>query len=270
MGIKAELTQNTSACPDIYSKEMLKELDKRVKTVKTALSGIDKNFEKVAFSLYWIYVNKMYKAMGHESIIDYAENVFDFGKTTTYSFISVVERFAAHSEDGSVADSIDAKYKGLSISKLSLLVKLKDDEIHSLGILPSTSVREIKRLVKEHENSLSLKESSCAIEEKADSSTGQVEKKDTKLPEKSALSMSAPADSARPSMPEPVSDLDEESDDDGIIGWASDTVFEFSVLDDERSIVKELKKILKENRELHEEAFFSLLLRYPYRKGDET
>ena len=52
MGIKAELTQNTSACPDIYSKEMLKELDKRVKTVKTALSGIDKNFEKAKNELY--------------------------------------------------------------------------------------------------------------------------------------------------------------------------------------------------------------------------
>lgn len=262
MGIKAELKQNTSACPDIYSKEMLKELEKHVKTVKTALSGIDKNFEKVAFNLYWIYANKMYKAMGYESIIDYSEKTFDFGKTTTYSFISVVERFAAHSEDGSVADCIDAKYKGLSVSKLSLLVKLNDDEIHSLGILPNTSVREIKRLVKEYENSLS-----CIEDKKTNSGMGQAGKKDTEP----GMPLSALADFADSSMPEPhdSDDIETDADEDGILGYATDTVYEFSVLDDERSVVKELKKILKENREVREEAFFSLVLRYPVRKGEK-
>lgn len=266
MGIKAELKQNTSACPDIYSKEMLKELEKRVKTVKIALSGIDKNFEKVAFNLYWIYANKMYKAMGHESIVDYSEKTFDFGKTTTYSFISVVERFAAHSEDGSVADCIDTKYKGLSVSKLSLLVKLNDDEIRSLGILPNTSVREIKRLVKEYENSLSCKASSYIEEKNADSGTGQAGKKDTGP----GMPLSALADFADSSMPEPhdSDDMEADADEDGILGYATDTVYEFSVLDDERSVVKELKKILKENREVREEAFFSLILRYPVRKGE--
>lgn len=270
MGIEAELKQNTSACPDIYSKEMLKELEKRVKTVKTALSGIDKNFEKVAFNLYWIYTNKMYKAMGHESIIDYAEKTFDFGKTTTYSFISVVERFAAHSEDGAIADVFDAKYKWLSISKLYLLVKLSDEEIYNLGILPSTSVREIKRLVKEYENSLSL-DSSYIEEKKTDSGTGQTEKENAQSEKSVSTSLS---DGVKLSMPEPVSDSDsyehEDSDDDGISGYETNTVFEFSVLDDERLIVKELKKILKENKETCEEAFFSLILRYPVRKGDKA
>ena len=267
MGIKTELQQNTSSCPDIYSGEMLKELEKRVKAVKTALAGIDKNFEKAAFNLYWIYANKMYKSMGHESIIDYAEKAFDFGKTTTYSFISVVERFAAHLEDGSVADCIDKKYKGLSISKLSLLVKLNYDEISNLGILPTTSVREIKRLVKEYENSLLQKESSC-IEEKdtaAEQTAGQNAH--------SGVSSSVSGNRTEIPMPEPMPDSDGgsdgEFDDDGISGYITDTVFEFSVLDDERSIVKELKKLLKENRDTREEAFFSLLLRYPVRKGAE-
>ncbi len=262
MGIKEELKQNTSACPDIYSREMLKELEKRVKAVKTALSGIDKNFEKVAFNLYWIYANKMYKAMGCESIIDYAEKAFDFGKTTTYSFISVVERFAADLEDNYSPGSIDEKYRGFSVSKLSLLVKLTDDEISSLGILPIMSVREIKRLVKDYENRPSYEESSC-IEEKdigrdtgqAGNGTGQTEKKHT--------------DSQPPfSMPEPDSDSGNDTDDDGILGYKTDTVYEFSVLDDERSVLKDLKKILKEKRETSEESFFSLILCYPVRKGE--
>ena len=82
------------------------------------------------------------------------------------------------------------------------------------------------------------------------------------------------SDGVKLSMPEPVSDSDsyehEDSDDDGISGYETNTVFEFSVLDDERLIVKELKKILKENKETCEEAFFSLILRYPVRKGDKA
>jgi len=132
----------------IYSKETLAELNKREKAIRTALSGIDKNMEKVAFNLYWIYSNKAYKAMGCESITDYALNTFDLGKTTAYSFINLIERFAIRLEDDTVSDKLDDKYKGYSFSKLSLLTDLSDEQIEELDITPDMSVRDIKKLLK--------------------------------------------------------------------------------------------------------------------------
>ncbi|MDE7275378.1 MAG: hypothetical protein K2N98_00760 [Lachnospiraceae bacterium] len=134
---------------EAFSKETLAELDKRERAVRTALNGIDKNMEKVAFNLYWIYSNKAYKAMGCESITDYALDTFDLSKSSTYSFISLVERFAARSENGSITDKFDDKYKGYSSSKLSLLVNLTDEQIEGLDINPAMSVRDIKKRIKE-------------------------------------------------------------------------------------------------------------------------
>ena len=104
--------------------------------------------EKVALNLYWIYSNKAYKAIGCESITDYALNTFDLGKSTTYSFINLIERFAIRLEDDTVSDKLDDKYKGYSFSKLSLLTDLSDEQIEGLDITPDMSVRDIKKLLK--------------------------------------------------------------------------------------------------------------------------
>lgn len=249
---------DTAYSIDAFSKETLAELDKREKAVRTALSGIDKNMEKVAFNLYWIYSNKAYRAMGFQSITDYALNRFELGKTNTYSFISIVESFAAHSEDGSIADKFDNKYKGYSISKLSLLVGLTDKQIEELGINPSMSVRDIKKLLKKADS-----ENMVAFSDKKE------------LPEKTGDALSDAQgtmtikDNAV-SIPEPEPDNEDDvCDDDGILGYSSDTVYEFSVQDDERMILKEIKSILKANKAEHEESFFSLICRYPVRKGEK-
>lgn len=248
---------DTNISIDVFSKEILAELTKREKAVRTALNGIDKNMEKVAFNLYWIYSNRVYKAMGCESITDYALNTFELGKSNTYSFINLVERFAAHSEDGSITDKFDDKYKGYSLSKLSLLANLTDEQITESDINPAMSVRDIKKLLKKADSedtiaSSDKKELSKKTEDARSDAQGTMTIKDNVV-----------------SIPEPEPDNEDDvCDDDGILGYSSDTVYEFSVQDDERTILKEIKSILKKNKTEHDESFFSLICRYPVRKGE--
>lgn len=248
---------------DIYSKEMLNELQRRVRIVKTALNSVEKSMEKVAFNLYWIYANKAYKAMGCESITDYAFQKFDFQKTTTYSFINIVERFAVRNEDGSVGESFDTKYKDYSSSKLSVLVNLTDEQIEESGITPDMSVRDIKKLVRKiNDDDISVSSENAVTGRTAvtDTESAGPDTQYSVVVKDNELSL-------------PVSDSgntdntdDEEYDDEGISGYAADTVYEFSIQDDERIVIKELKAILKKNRKEHEDSSFSLILRYPVRK----
>lgn len=131
--------------PDVYSPEMLKELDKRSKNIRFAITRMDVDIEKASINLYWIYSTKAYKAMGHESIIDYALAEFDISKSTTYNYITLAERFGHRGEDDKLLfDGFDEKYKSYSSSKLNLLAPLTDDEIDALCINPEMSVRDIK------------------------------------------------------------------------------------------------------------------------------
>lgn len=252
---------------DVYSEEMLAELSKRENVIKTALSSIDKNMEKAAFSLYWIYFNRAYKAMGFESITDYALKTFDIGKSTTYSFINLVGRFAARDEKGLILDKFDKRYKDYSLSKLSLLADLDDFEIEGLNISPDMSVRDIKKCLKAEEkkkytNALLSKYKEQECSDKKDTT----ENPEIPEPDSQGTMTITGNELSVPSTPE-LNESDD-CDDEGIFGYKADTVYEFSVQDDERAIVKEIKAILKKNRTEHEESSFSLILRYPVRKGE--
>ncbi|MDD6811689.1 MAG: hypothetical protein PUD93_07490 [Lachnospiraceae bacterium] len=135
---------------EVYSAEMLKELEKHSKVIKTALSALDKNMEKIVFNLFWIYETHTFKAMGCDSIADYALKQFDFQKTSTYNFIAIADRFGKRDEKGHHVGVFDEKYKDFSTSKLSLLTELTDIEIEQLEIKPTMSVREIKKIVKNY------------------------------------------------------------------------------------------------------------------------
>lgn len=131
---------------DAFSKEILTEFQKRSKAIKTAIGKIDTSFESIAFNLHWIYVKQAYKAEGFPSIDTYCADTFGYQKTTCYSLISVVDRFAKRDEKGAMLEAFDERVKGYSVSKLSLMVNLTDSEIDTLK--PSMSVRDIKKFVK--------------------------------------------------------------------------------------------------------------------------
>lgn len=144
--VPMNLPENADMSTDVFSKEMLAELTKRSNAIMKCQNKIDSSFETIAFNLYWIHSKQAFKADGFDSIQSYCENYFGYSKTTCYSLISVVERFAKRDENGALIEKLDERMKGYSVSKLSLMVGLTDDQLASLK--PEMSVREIKKFVK--------------------------------------------------------------------------------------------------------------------------
>ena len=131
---------------DAFSKEILTEYQRRTKAIKSSISMIDSSFESIAFNLHWINTKQAFKAEGYPTIVEYAAEHFGYQKSTCYSLIAVVDRFAKRDEKGALTESLDDRVKGYSVSKLSLMVNLMESEIASLK--PTMSVREIKKFVK--------------------------------------------------------------------------------------------------------------------------
>lgn len=132
-----------------FSKATLSELDKREKQIKASIAKIDKSFETIAFNLHWINARQTYIAKGFENIVSYSEKIFGYAKTTCYSLIGVVDRFAERDADGNIIEELSPLVKGFSVSKLSLMVGLTNDQIKQLK--PDMSVRDIKKYIKELE-----------------------------------------------------------------------------------------------------------------------
>lgn len=130
----------------IFTMSTLSEFSKREKRVKSSIGKIDKSFESIAFDLYWIYSKQAYRSCGYATITDYSDDKFGYAKTTCYSLIGVVDRFAKRDQNGLLLEEFDSRIKGYSVSKLSLMVGLTDEQIASLK--PEMSVRAIKKFVK--------------------------------------------------------------------------------------------------------------------------
>ncbi|MCX4322541.1 MAG: hypothetical protein OSJ59_06200 [Lachnospiraceae bacterium] len=141
---KAEMAVTMST--DVFSKEVLTELQRRTKAIKNSIGKIDSSFETIAFNLHWIYTKQAFKAEGYPNIESFCSEVFGYEKSTCYSLIGVVDRFAKRDEKGALTEAFDERVKGYSVSKLSLMCNLTDAEIDSLK--PSMSVRDIKKFVK--------------------------------------------------------------------------------------------------------------------------
>ncbi len=143
-GKKEDTTVSMST--DAFSKEILTEFQKRTKAIKNSIGKIDSGFETIAFNLHWINAKQAFKAEGHDTIVEYAAEQFGYQKSTCYSLISVVDRFAKRDEKGALMEAFEDRVKGFSVSKLSLMINLTDAEIDTLK--PTMSVLEIKKFVK--------------------------------------------------------------------------------------------------------------------------
>lgn len=156
---------------DAFSKEILTEFQRRTKAIKASIGKIDSGFESIAFNLHWINVKQAFKAEGFPTIVEYATEHFGYQKSTCYSLIAVVDRFAKRDEKGALKESFDERVKGYSVSKLSLMVNLTDAEIDSLK--PTMSVRDIKKFVKGLEGKAlpELSEGDGECQEEEDSGT---------------------------------------------------------------------------------------------------
>ena len=131
---------------DAFNKEILTEFHKRTKEIKLSIDAINFDMEKIAFNLHWINAKQAFKSDGYATIIEYAAEHFGYQKSTCYSLISIVDRFAIRDNKGAIIEAFESRVKGFSVSKLSLMVNLTDAEVDSLK--PTMSVREIKKFVK--------------------------------------------------------------------------------------------------------------------------
>lgn len=132
--------------PYAFSKATMDEIQKREKRIISCASKIDSSFWSIAFDLHWMNEKKAWASSSCADLVTYSEKKFGYGKTTCYSLISIVDRFAKRDGDGSIIESPGDLAKDYSVSKLELMVNLTDDQIKQLK--PTMSVRQIKKFIK--------------------------------------------------------------------------------------------------------------------------
>lgn len=130
---------------EVYSKEMVVEMNKRSKAIKAELGKIESSFSKIAFNLHWIHENESYKTLGYKNVYDFAKIEFGIARGTCNNFINVVNRFAKR-VDGKITEQIDDYYKDFKSSQLILMLDLSDSEIKKLDC--GMSVRDMKKEIK--------------------------------------------------------------------------------------------------------------------------
>lgn len=153
---------------DVYSKESVKEIQRRTNIIKTELKKAETSFFKIAFNLYWIKENNAYMALGYDNIEQFARDEFGIKKTTCYDYLNVVERFGVN-ENGVITD-LQSDYKSYSSTKLIAMSSLTDTEIKE-NIKPDMSVSEIKKVKKEIE-----KKQTAVTSDNTDTSADEQEK----------------------------------------------------------------------------------------------
>lgn len=139
-------------CPSSFSEKTKTEFSERHDRIGESVVNIDNSALRVAFDLHWVNTKQAYVIKGFHTIADYARFYFGYEKTSCYSLISVVDRFAKRDKDGNILEEIDPAYSSYSSSKLGLMVNLTDDQINA-KLKPSMSVRDIKKIVKAIEDS---------------------------------------------------------------------------------------------------------------------
>ena len=161
-----------------FSEKTKSEFKERHDRIGESVLNIDNSALRVAFDLHWVNAKQAYVIKHFHTIADYAKFYFGYEKTSCYSLISVVDRFAKRDKDGNILEEIDDAYSAYSSSKLALMVNLTDDQI-SASLKPSMSVRDIKKIVKAIEDSSLPDHSKDSGDKKED--TGE----ETKPPEQS-------------------------------------------------------------------------------------
>lgn len=74
------------------------------KSIKKDLLDVKKTFFKIGYKLHLISKYRLYNPLGYESIIDYAEDKFGFGKSTTYNFMQVYNRICARNNPAEIQE----------------------------------------------------------------------------------------------------------------------------------------------------------------------
>lgn len=112
-----------------------------VKAVRADIADVSKAFFHIGFRLWEARLHRYYEALGYENIIDCAEALFGFKKSTTYDMINVY----MFCRDNYGSAFIKDKYRGYSQSQLIEFTKIRLGSSNFIDLCsPEDSVLKIR------------------------------------------------------------------------------------------------------------------------------
>lgn len=110
------------------------------------MANIEKGFVKasdayvtISCALWEIYHNEYYRIDGYKTIVDFAQDKYDFRKSTTHNYIKVMEKFG-EIVDGK-AKGLKEQFKPFKCSQLIYMLTFTPEQLES--VKPEWSVRDI-------------------------------------------------------------------------------------------------------------------------------
>ena len=115
-------------------------MQESVSAVKALLNDSKMNFVMIGYHLRKIDVDKLYRETGHENIWDFAKDQFGLSKSSASRFMAINERFSV----GGYSDRLAEEYKEFSVSQMSEMLPLTDEQISSID--SNATIREIRNM----------------------------------------------------------------------------------------------------------------------------
>lgn len=115
-------------------------MQESVSTVKALLNDSKMNFVMIGYHLRKIDDDKLYRESGHENIWDFAKAQFGLSKSSASRFMAINERFSV----GGYSDRLAEEYKEFSVSQMSEMLTLTDEQIRSID--SDTTIRDIRKM----------------------------------------------------------------------------------------------------------------------------
>lgn len=158
---KKEITAKsiTEKLQDVEEKKTKAQLanDKRLynkflKQIDTAYGKAEKAYLDIAIAIHSIYKKELYKVENFKNIYDFVKEKYNYSRGTCNKYINICERFGVTGETGTVVGLQD-KYVEYGVSKLGVMLCFPDNLLEQVE--PSMSVRALKQLAEDYQNSLS-------------------------------------------------------------------------------------------------------------------
>lgn len=115
-------------------------MQESVSAVKALLNDSKMNFVMIGYHLRKIDDDKLYRESGHENIWDFAKAQFGLSKSSASRFMAINERFSV----GGYSDRLAEEYKEFSVSQMSEMLTLTDEQIRSID--SDTTIRDIRKM----------------------------------------------------------------------------------------------------------------------------
>lgn len=138
--------KTTSKNEVIFSEKEKTLYNENKSKLKELYNSIEKDFLNMAFLLYPIYKNELYKIEGYSNIYDFARENLELSRGTCCEFIQICENLCTKSNNKCIT-GLKKNYTDYSISKLRILASIDRKEHKYFS--PDMTVREMKLKKKE-------------------------------------------------------------------------------------------------------------------------